>query len=353
MNTLARRTARTFAVLGLLAGVGSTSGVAAAPPTSAPEPVGSSEPAAAVQPVASAGCAATPVAVGDEHVSMTSDGLERSYLRSVPPAYDGTTPVPLVIDLHGFQEGADMHAYNSGLGPFGDEHGFVTITPQGNAVGAQPMWLIDRDSADVVFIGDLLDEAEATLCVDLARVYVTGFSNGAMLTSVLACVYADRLAAVAPVSGVADVEGCDPARPVPVVAFHGTDDPYVDFDGGFGPAVPVQPSDVQPTLVDDAIATTYVPAPVEETMAEWAERNGCAAGDPVEEEVADDVTLLAWPCSDAATATDLYRIDGGGHTWPGSNFLVAYQSLVGSTTMSISANEVMWAFFEDHARPPL
>lgn len=311
-----------------------------------------------VGPRASAGCdAATAPAPGEERVTLPSGAQERWYLRHLPPGYDGTEPLPLVVDFHGYSEGAEVHAGHSELGAFGDERGFVTLSPHGR--GEVPFWDTAPGGVDVTFAGDLLDHAAETLCLDLARVYVAGLSNGAMMTSVVACVYADRVAAAAPVAGVADVGGCEPERPVPVVGFHGTDDPFLAYEGGFGPAVSLLPApDGEGTLGDldeddaadaaDSVGQPEAPS-VPDAMAAWAERNGCDGGDPQEAMEADDVTVLTYPCPEGAEV-ELYRIEGGGHTWPGSPFLDGVE-LVGATTFSISANEVMWAFFEDHALP--
>ena len=85
---------------------------------------------------------------------------------------------------------------------------------------------------------------------------------------------------------------------------------------------------------------------VDDMMADWAARNGCDA-EPGESSVADDVTLLRWDCPAGGT-TELYRVDGGGHTWPGSDFSARIEEVVGTTTFSIDANELMWAFFSAH-----
>ncbi|MGH9214838.1 MAG: alpha/beta hydrolase family esterase [Acidimicrobiales bacterium] len=289
---------------------------------------------------------------GEQKVMLTSGGVERWYLRHVPPAHDGTTPVPEVVDLHGYSEGADVHAVVSGLGPYGDEQGFVTLTPHGQGQGPVPLWDTTPGGRDQVFLEAMLDEVEASLCVDTARIFVTGLSNGAMMTSTLACELSDRFAAAAPVAGVTEVEDCDADRPVPVVAFHGTDDGFLSYDGGFGPQVASLPSpDGQGTLGDAAdppgepVEPTGPPVP--EVVAEWADRNGCDDTAPEEQAVADDVTVLSFGCPTGAEA-ELYRVEGGGHSWPGSEFLASVENIVGHTTMSISANEVMWEFFEQH-----
>src|SRR4029453_17704551 len=102
---------------------------------------------------------------GQEKVTLDSGGVERWYLRHVPPAHDGTTPVPVVVDLHGYSEGAEVHATVSGLGPYGDEQGFVTLTPHGQGQGPVPLWDTTPGGPDQLFIEGMLDDVEASLCV--------------------------------------------------------------------------------------------------------------------------------------------------------------------------------------------
>jgi polyhydroxybutyrate depolymerase len=302
-------------------------------------------------PEASPGCELpAPVAPGEERVTTTSGGVERWYHRHVPPAHDGVQPVPVVLDLHGYLEGADLHKVHSDLGTYGDEQGFVTITPQGT--GDPVRWDATVDSADMAFIGDLLDEVEATLCVDERRLFVTGLSNGAFMTSAIACAYGDRIAAAAPVAGISDIEGCEPDRAVPVVAFHGTDDGFVSFGGGLGEDAAALPApDGSGRTVgdlDEGRAAAEGPS-IPEVTAAWAERNDCAKK-VTRRSVADDVTRVRYRCPRGADVV-LYRVEGGGHSWPGSEFSRQIESVTGPTTFSISANEVMWEFFERHPLP--
>jgi polyhydroxybutyrate depolymerase len=201
----------------------------------------------------------------------------------------------------------------------------------------------------MTFFGDLLDDVETTLCVDRSRVFVAGLSNGAMMTSAVACAFADRVAAVAPVAGLAEITGCAPARPVPMVAFHGTEDQYVSYEGGLGPAalqLPA-PDGSGRTLGDLGVTAGSADDPsIPEIAASWAKRNGCGDA-PEEQRVASDVVVLRFPCP-TRVDVELYRIDGGGHTWPGSALSATFAAYIGTTTMSISADEVMWRFFEAH-----
>ena len=199
---------------------------------------------------------------------------ERWYLRHVPPAHDGTGAVPLVIDLHGYSEGAELHASRTGLGPHGDEHGFVTVTPHG--LGDVPRWDLRVDGVDVAFVEAVIDDVEAALCIDPDRIYVTGHSMGGFLISSIACSpLAARIAAFAPVAGVRLVEPCDPPRTAPALAIHATGDDVVLYDGGLTP-----------------VASDILDLP--------------------EEGPSIQAIVDAWPGGDAR----LHTIEGGSHSWP-------------------------------------
>ena len=170
--------------------------------------------AADVPAAPSSGCSAAAVAPGDTQLDLAAGTEAAWYLRHVPTSYSPTVPMPLVLDLHGYSEGAKIHVLQTQLGAFGDTHGFITLTPQVERTPAR--WDTTLGNSDMAFLGSVLDQAEATLCIDQNRVFVTGLSNGAFMTSAMACQFADRIAAAAPVAGIRDIDGCDPSRPVPV-----------------------------------------------------------------------------------------------------------------------------------------
>ena len=288
-------------------------------------------------------------------VSFSADGDSGSYLEETPATARGN-PVPVVIDLHGYLESDSLQDVVSGLGAFGVVHGFITITPQVNGEKV-PHWDVGARSNDVRFLGDLLSHVEDTLCVDEARIFVTGYSNGAWMTSRLACAYANRLAAVAPVAGLQDYRDCHPSRPVPVVAFHGTDDPFVAWTGGSGPKATTLPSpngsggnalSQQKGVNPRTRFIGPLRASIPQQVNGWASRNGCAHT-PNPRSIGTDVTLLTYECATDASV-DFYEIMGGGHSWPGSPTLAipASAAVIGRTTMTISATQIMWQFFRDH-----
>lgn len=268
--------------------------------------------------VASAGCAAgTARAAGTDEVTTTSGGVARTYLRRIPTGYDAKNPLPVIIDFHGYGEGAQVHTFMSEWGPRADAEHFVVIYPQG--LGATPAWATALGSADLTFFSNLLDEVEAGVCVDQRRVFVSGLSMGAFMTSSVACQFADRVAAVGIVAGVRNPTGCAPSRAVPMVTFHGTADTFVAYE------------------------------PVPATVAAWAARNKCFPK-ALEDSIASDVVLTRYLCPTGAEV-GFYRIDGGGHAWPGSEFSKQIASVVGFTTFSINASDIMWDFFERHPLP--
>ena len=111
------------------------------------------------------------VPAGETKQTLTVDGAERWWFRHVPPAHDGSTPVPLVIDLHGYSEGAAIHEQTSGLGPFGDAARVRDRHAPGPGRGRA---LGHRRSAPPTSrsSGKVLDATEQQLCIDTNRVYV-------------------------------------------------------------------------------------------------------------------------------------------------------------------------------------
>ncbi|MCX4092395.1 alpha/beta hydrolase family esterase [Nocardia sp. alder85J] len=296
----------------------------------------------------SAGCGATATAAGSSTHQFAAAGETGHYLLDVPPGAD--RPTPVVFDLHGYLEPAELERSSSGLGDFGSKHGFVTVTPQIDEPGL-PRWDFTPGSADVDYLSDLIGNVASTLCVDQRRVYVAGLSMGAFTTSALACRLSDRIAAVAPVAGLQDFDWCHPTRPVPVVAFHGTGDPIVSYTGGPGPNAAYLPApDGSTARAENGGPAVNGPGPqsVPDDAVAWARRNGCGTT-PARQHVTPDVDLTTFDCPADGTV-ELYSVLGGGHTWP-SGSLPSPEALTGSTTHSIDANQIMWDFFQAHPMP--
>lgn len=270
--------------------------------------------------------------------TLVHGGRARSYELHVPVGYDATTSTPLLVSLHGQGSYGLQQILYSDVRALADREGFLVVAPDvaypdtdqwhtGAALGDIPA---DTTVDDLGFVGRLLNSLEANLCVDSDRVFATGISSGAFMASALACRMPNRIAAVAAVAGSLffdDPAVCRSSRAVPVLAFHGSADRNVPF-----PAQTFQRSGPRDSVVNH--------------LRRWAlGRNGCTESTTVAT-LAPDVSLRQWTCPPSG-ATKLVRIQGGGHTWPGSPFEVPS---LGPTTQNVSATDMAWRFFTRHPR---
>lgn len=282
-----------------------------------------------------------PLGAGDHRRTITVDNVKRSHWIHVPPKYDPKAPTPVLLVLHGAAMDGKMMEVFSGLNKTADKYGFIAVYPNGTGPGGVlltwnaglfPGDLNKNDKADdVKYLGKVLDDVEHALNVDKKRIYVTGLSNGAMMSYRLASEMSDRIAAIAPVAGTMAIEKYAPSRPIPVLHFHGTKDTLVPYNGPDKTAE--VPKFMRFRSVDDTILTCV--------------RANGAAEQPTETEIDAKEPNLRIKCKTYANGKAdviLYTIENGGHTWPGSMLAPAF---LGLSTRHFSANEVMWDFFKN------
>jgi polyhydroxybutyrate depolymerase len=188
---------------------------------------------AASQP--SSGCSKEKFETGEKlERTIEVGGVRRNYILHVPKTAKPHHPAPLLLDFHGWGHSAAGVWRVSRFKELAERDGFITVYPDGLPVvllrgESRPGWQIAQveDNRDLAFTTAVLDELEKEFCIDRARVYSTGFSNGAFFSNVLGCVMADRIAAIAPVSGGQITVPCNPGRPVPVLIYHGRTDEVI------------------------------------------------------------------------------------------------------------------------------
>lgn len=275
----------------------------------------------------SSGCGTpSPVQPG-QTVTRTIDsaGGTRSYRLHVPERYRPSQPHAVVLSFHGRTRTA---AYQEELSEFSGT-GVIAVYPQGLlGPDGEPSWQgapYSPDVDDVRFVGDLLDELQRGLCVDRARIYAAGKSNGGGFTGVLACRMSDRIAAFAPVSGAFYPQGgaCHPARPAPVIEVHGRADATIPYDGNPAKELP----------------------PIPQWLSGWAERNGCRS-EPAVRDLGDGVQRSSWLECDRHADVVHYAVDGLGHDWPST-----HPNPDSAEPSVIDATPVILRFFAQHRLP--
>jgi polyhydroxybutyrate depolymerase len=298
--------------------------------------------------------------------TLRSGGVTRDYRLYVPPQAASGRPLPLVLNLHGATQNAQIEELiTSGMDANADQNGYLVAYPDGTRIStvltpdpvakqAQYGWNAgqccglpsSRHIDDVAFLVKVIDDVAARTPVNLRRVYATGISNGGMMAYALASEASDRFAAVSSVSGQVELPTIHPSRPVPTMEFHSVDDPIATWQGVPNPNPKLRLS-------------------VMEGIDQWVRADGCdphphdaptivgAPGSISAGETATEVTY--GHCRDGAEVV-LWRFTGSGHVWPGSTLNTGPPSTwllagVGRGIVLVDADEAMWRFFQRYELP--
>ena len=254
-------------------------------------------------------------APGVSEQRLTSGGRERMYRLLVPPGYDGRARLPLVLDMHGSGGTAERQAATSRFEELAARERVLVATLQAAAEGNR--WnvpITGERPDDVRYVSDVIDDVAKRACTDERRVYATGFSGGARMSSLLACNLSGRIAAIAPMAGLRWPGPCE-GRAVPVLTFHGLADPQNTYDGHVA-----------------GRGGEWLES-VPEALAGWAKHNGCH-GDAALDDPPGPLSTLSYKGCDAEVR--LVRIDGLVHTWARNE---------------VDATAEMWRFFSGQRLP--
>lgn len=264
--------------------------------------------------------------------SITIDGLTREYRLYIPEIYDPTQEVPLVLNLHGYGSNSLEQLLYGNFISIADTANFIIAVPNGtpDLTGTLSWNTFGLSQIDEIsFFRQFIDSLSEDYSIDQDRIYATGMSNGGFMSYDLACGLNDRITAVASVTGsmnVLTINSCNPNRTVPVMQIHGTADATVPYIGNLAFA------------------------PIDSVVSFWRGNNVCTE-DPIFEElpdidVSDNCTAehYVWNCSLTNSSVELYKVIGGGHSWPGA--LVN----INTTNQDFSASAEIWRFFSQYRK---
>ncbi len=263
--------------------------------------------------------------------TLQHGGLIREYSVYVPSIYDATKPTPLVLNLHGYTSVNWQQEFYGDFRPIADTANFIVVHPNGTFdANNNRYWNVGFFPSaidDVGFLLALIDSLSVTYNIDANRIYSTGMSNGGFMSYRLAC-ETSRFAAIASVTGgmtTSVYNNCMPTKPIPVMEIHGTVDATVPY---IGSAI---------NLHTDSV------------VSYWRKWNNCDAV-PTMTNVPNTVLTdgagaehYVYDNGDNGTSVELYKIIGGGHTWPGALFNT------GVTCMDFSASKEIWRFFSQYS----
>lgn len=275
--------------------------------------------------------------------TLMHGGLSRSYVVHAPrAAMKRGARLPLVLVLHGGGHNAARAEEISGFSNKAETEGFIVVYPEGTGrlrdkfltwnAGHCCGYAMEKRVDDVGFIDALLDTLIRDYPIDTRRIYVTGMSNGGMMTHRLGIALGGRIAAIAPVVAALFGDEPPPAQPVAALMVNGMLDRSVPPQGGHSAGRGAHAWDGTPAK------------PALEQAAFWAKANGCAAAP----EQRDQGAAIHWRYScPRGQEVELYLVKDNGHTWPGGQRTSARGD---RPTAAFQATDVIWEFFTAHAK---
>ncbi|MFK7923959.1 MAG: PHB depolymerase family esterase [Bacteroidia bacterium] len=264
--------------------------------------------------------------------SFVHQSLTRDYIIYVPANYDSASPMPLVLNFHGYGSNAGEQIFYGDFKPIADTAGFLIVSPNGTRDATNTThWNVGWGGSnvdDLSFTNALIDTLIAHYNVDPNRVYSTGMSNGGFMSHMLACELSNRIAAIASVTGSmtdAKLSACNPQHPMPMMQIHGTGDLVVPYAG----------QSPWTTAVDSVV--DY-----------WLNINQCQLP-AIETDLPDinptdgsTVRHYQYLNGTSGATVELYKVFNGGHTWPNNQYVT------NGTNFDFDASLAIWQFFAQY-----
>lgn len=304
--------------------------------------------------LALAGCAAprpagVPPAGRTVLESIEHEGFTRSYRLHLPARADPRGAPALLVVIHGGGGDSEGMEEVTGFSRIADREGFIVVYPDGLGVlGWAQAWNAGHCCGrghvlgvdDVGLLRRLIHDLSARLGVDRERVFVVGYSNGALLAYRAGSELSDQVAGIAPYAGTMRaraplraprIDLAPPRRPVSVFATHATADPRIPYEG-----------------IDDGAA---VDVSFAHAGRFWAVASGCTGRPSTRSGRAGAVRIDAYPGCASGAAVEQVTLSGWDHEWPGpanTGELPADHPLHG-----FDLAEEIWRFFASQRRAPV
>jgi len=286
--------------------------------------------------------------------SIIVDGLKRHYSLHLPKNRENEKNLPLMIVLHGAKGSYKKSEGFTGMNDVADQGGFIVTYPNayhkqwndGRLPGDTPSYKVD----DIHFLLTLMNQLEKKYQTDASRVYLVGFSSGGMMTQRFAMEQPGKVAAIAPIASSIPVplmnkvtnKGVQPKLPMPVMMVNGTHDPAFPWEGGKTRFAGIRVGQV---------------SPIETTLNYWLTVNGGQQGNVesalLPEKVHDGTQVEERIYhTHAGPEVVLYKITGGGHSWPGAKYPATYlpRFLYGKTSQQMNGSAAAWDFLKQYRR---
>lgn len=261
-----------------------------------------------------------------KHSQITVAGQQRTYRVYRPSTVNPNAPAPLVLVLHGNSSTADDMANTTQFDVTADSHSFMVVYPDGVEKSwngdfcCEPAPTLRVD--DLAFLNALIPQVEHDYNIDKKRVFMTGFSSGAIMAYRYACQGAVAITAIAPVAGTMLLtETCAPKQPMSLLAINGTADGEVPYQGGH--------------LLPGASANDQIVPSAPSVAALWSQLEKCSGA--ASTSTTGPVSVNQWSSCSGGVSVQLETISGAGHTWYANGF--------GPADGAIDASTIIGNFF--------
>lgn len=280
---------------------------------------------------------------GVHTATVKFDGIERKYMYYIPSGYDSKAKLPVVFFIHGYGASAEIGV--NVLGPQfhgrADRDGAIVVYPE-----ATSKYWNDRLGGsfpatdtinDVAYISHLIDLFIADFKGDPRRIYVSGSSNGGMMTYRLSVDIPEKIAAIAPfISTISPQVAAASvnAAPIPTIITNGTADSIINWNGG-------------------AVEVTRTPELLsgDQNVAYWVKRNGAKTKAKVSilpDIEPDDKSTVEIQHYKGRYDVMLFKIIGGAHRHP--TLREPGKPLIPGQNMDYNSFETVWDFMMNYKK---